>query len=120
MAPLKDQHAIDGCSWSASAPALGNGLVFLAEYDESRVLMNIDGSDMELTLVEAQGELRDVGDVAERTFTSGEVTVRARYTVTWTCPQEDESCEVTRYSAEFTVDKDGRSETLSATGDVGC
>ncbi len=31
LAPLHDQSAIDGCSWSASSSRLGKGYMFLAE-----------------------------------------------------------------------------------------
>jgi hypothetical protein len=120
VAPLKDQQVIDGCSWSASAPTIGAGFVFLAELDESRIVMNIDGWDIELKLVAAQGKLEKVGDVLERTFIAGDATVKARYTVTWVCPEDSESCEVTKFAAKFTVTKGSQSEIVNATGPVGC
>ena len=78
IAPLKDQGAIDGCSWSASAKELGSGFIFLSEYDDSRSLMNIDGSDIELTLVSGRGQLIVVGDVLERTYQASGVLVGAK------------------------------------------
>lgn len=120
VAPLEDQQTIDGCSWSASAATIESGFIFLAEYDESRIVMNIGGSDIELKLAEAQGQLNKVGDVLERMFTADDVTVRARYTVTWVCPEDSESCEVTKFAATFMVTKGSQSETVNATGHVGC
>jgi hypothetical protein len=120
VAPLRDQQTIDGCSWSASAATVGRGFVFLAEYDESRIVMNIGGLDIELRLVQARGQLEKVGDVLERTFIAGDVTVRAQYRVTWVCPEDDESCEVTKFNATFLVTKGNESETVNAEGSVGC
>ena len=120
VAPLDDQQTIDGCSWSASAAGVGDGFVFLAEYDESRIVMNIGGSDVQLKLVEAKGQLKKVGDVLNRTFKAGDITVDARYTATWVCTEGSESCETTKFAVTFRVSKGGQSETVQATGHVGC
>jgi hypothetical protein len=120
VAPLKNQDAIDGCSWSASSDSLGKGYIFLSEFDDSKTLMNIAGSDIELKLVRENGQLKKLGDVLDRTFQAGDVTVKAHYVVTWACPKGDESCEVTRFSITFEVSKGGKTQTVKATGDVGC
>jgi hypothetical protein len=120
VSPLTEQDAIDGCSWSASSKELGDGFVFLAEYDDSRTLMNIDGSDIELDLVDESGNLVAVGDVLERTYQAEGVLVNAKYTTTWVCPDGSESCEVTRYKITFDVSKGSRRQVVQATGDVGC
>jgi hypothetical protein len=92
----------------------------LAEYDESRIVMNISGSDIELKVANGQGQLKKVGDVLERTFTAGDVTVRARFTATWVCPEDSESCETTKFSVTFKVAKGAQSEAVNAEGNVGC
>jgi hypothetical protein len=120
VAPLSDQNAIDGCSWSASAPSTGDGYVFLAEIGDEPTLMHIDGHDLRLELVNQSGRLKKVGDALERTYRSGDVQVRARFKATWVCPVGDESCEVTKYLVTFQVSKGARSQTIEATGDVGC
>ena len=120
VGPLKDQHAIDGCAWSASAPTVGPGLVFLGESDDSLSLMNIGGSDVALALASEHGTLKNVGDVLERTFNAHGVWVKAKYRVTWTCPKGDDSCEVTRFTVSFNVSKGSKQQTVRATGDVGC
>lgn len=120
VAPLKDQHAIDGCAWSASARTVGPGFVFLGEVDDSRSLMNIGGSDVELALASEHGTLEKVGDVMERTFKGHDVLVKAKYRVTWACPKDDDSCEVTRFTVSFDVSKGSKQQTVRAAGDVGC
>ena len=120
VVPLKDQHAIDGCAWSASAPTVGSGFVFLGEIDDSRSLMNIGGSDVDLALTSEHGTLKKVGDVLERTFKAQGVLVRAKYRVTWICPKGDDSCEVTRFNVSFNVSKGSKQQTVRATGEVGC
>jgi hypothetical protein len=120
VAPLKDQHAIDGCAWSASAPTVGSGFVFLGEIDGSRSLMNIGGSDVDLAITSEHGALQKPGDVLERTFKADGVLVNAKYRVTWTCPKDDDSCEVTRFTVSFKVAKGSKQQLVRATGDVGC
>jgi len=120
VAPLKDQEAVDGCSWSASSQDVGRGFVFLAEYDDSRSFMNIDGSDLELALVAERGTLKKVGDAMERAYRADGVLVKAKYKATWVCSASNESCEVTRYKVTFDVSKGSRREVVKATGDVGC
>lgn len=123
LAPLHHQSAIDGCAWSASSTRLGKGFIFLAEHDQSRVLMNIGGTDTELRLVSTQGHLKELGSVATAMYRSKKgAVVYATYRTTWLCPEDDtsESCEVTRFNATYEVSTGTRRQTVHATGDVGC
>lgn len=97
--------------------------MFLAEYDQSKAIMNIGGSDTELRLVSTTGHLRKLGSVATATFRSSNgAVVYATYRTTWLCPKDDtsESCEVTRFNATYEVTTDKRRQTVNAIGDVGC
>ena len=123
LGPLHDQTAIDGCSWSASSSHVGEGFIFLAEYDQSRVLMNIDGKDTELKRISTNGHLRKLGGVATMVYRSKKgAVVYATYRATWLCPKDDtsESCEVTRFNATYAISTRTRRQTINATGDVGC
>lgn len=117
---LKDQHAIDGCSWSASSSEVGKGVIFLGEIDDSRTLMNIDGRDVELKLVREEGKVRSLGDTLTREFAGPDVKVYATYKVTWVCPKGSESCEVTRFSLTLRVQSQSGEHVVQAKGDVGC
>ena len=123
IAPLNDQSAIDGCSWSASSHRTGKGFIFLAEYDESRVLMNIAGTDTELQRISTRGHLKKLGSVATSIYRSKSGTiVYATYQTTWLCPKDDasESCEVTKFNATYEVSTGTRHQVINATGSVGC
>ena len=122
VAPIADQTAIDGCSWSASSVRAGKGFIFLAEYDLSRILMNIDGVDVELKLGSRKGHLKKLGSVANMTYRAKGIAVDATYRTTWLCPEDDtsESCEVTRFKATYEVFNGSRHQVVHATGDVGC
>jgi hypothetical protein len=120
LAPLQNQDRVPGCAWLASAPSLGEGYMFMAEYDDSAAWMNIDGDDAVLELVEARGSLHSVGDVMERIYRAAGVDVLARYTVTWVCPADTESCEVTRFGATFEVTTADHIQIVAASGAMGC
>jgi hypothetical protein len=120
--PLTDQYAIEGCSWNAASPALGSGRIFLAELDESKVLMHIDGQDTVLTTDKPNSDhaLNKVGDTIERTYRSNAIVVTATYTATWVCQEDSESCEVTEYTVTYTVSKNGQQQIVQAQGSMGC
>lgn len=120
VAPLSDQDAVDGCSWSASSTSVGVGYIFLAEYGDEPTFMHIDGKDLQLKLVSESGKLKKVGDTLERTYRSGDVEVTAHFKAIWVCPEDQTSCEVTKYRVTFHVTKGAMSQTVEATGDVGC
>lgn len=120
LAELENQDRVPGCAWLASAPSLGDGYMFMAEYDDSAAWMNIEGEDTVLEFVEERGTLQSVGDVMERTYKAAGVDVLARYEVTWVCPADTESCEVTRFGATFEVTTADRIQIVAASGATGC
>lgn len=120
LAPLVNQDRVPGCAWLASAPSLGEGYMFMAEYDDSAAWMNIEGDDIVLELGEERGVLKSVGDVMERTYRAPGVDVHARYEVTWVCPADTESCEVTRFGATFEVSTGDHIQIVAASGAMGC
>jgi hypothetical protein len=119
---LKNQGAIDGCSWSATAEPFGKAFIFLAEYDESVVIMNIGGKDVHLVAEPKRSTARfgKVGSRLSRTYTAPGILVKAVYTATWVCPANDESCEVTKFEVVFTVEAGAASQVVEGRGDVGC
>nr|CAS02448.1 putative integron gene cassette protein [uncultured bacterium] len=121
LAPLHNQSAVDGCSWSASSRGVGKGYIFLAEYDQSKILMNIGGVDTDLRLISSRGNLSRLGSVATDVYRSQAGTVvYATYRTTWRCPVGQESCEVTRFDATYEVTTGSRRQVVHGTGAVGC
>ena len=123
VSPLRDQSAIDGCSWSASSSRIGKGYIFLAEYDQSRLLMNIDGVDTELRRISTLGDLKRIGSVMTDVYRSKKgAVVYSTYRTTWLCPVDgtEESCEVTRFDVTFEITTGTRRQVVHTKGDVGC
>lgn len=97
--------------------------MFLAEYDQSRVPMNIDGVDTELQLISTRGDLRRAGSILTRVYRSRKgAVVYGTYRATWLCPLGDteDPCEVNRFDATFEVTTGTRRQTVHAQGEVGC
>lgn len=120
LAQLQNQDRVPGCAWLATAPSLGEGYMFMAEYDDSAAWMNIAGDDVLLELVEERGALKSVGDVMERIYRAAGVEVLARYQVTWVCPEDSENCEVTRFGATYEVTTADHIQIVAASGAMGC
>jgi hypothetical protein len=117
---LPPADIVDGCGWNASADGKA---FFSAALDQSAVRMRIGGKTVNLQpddSVEAEGSLDAVGNQWRQVFRQGDMEVHAEFTVTWVCPPNDESCEVTRYNVRFTVTDGSWTEVIDATGDVGC
>lgn len=119
---LQDQRAIEGCAWSASSSEVGAGLILLAEYDESVVVMNVEGADVRLSLDPGSqtGHPAGVGERVTKVYTAPSIRVEATYTATWVCPPNQEGCEVTRFDVTFVVRRGDQVETIRGAGDVGC
>ena len=123
LSPLRDQSAIDGGSWSASSRAIGKGYIFLAEYDQSRVLMNLDGVDTELQRTSTHGNLKRIGSVMTDVYRSKKgAVVYGTYRTTWLCPLNGtgDSCEVTKFDVTFEVTTGTRRQIVHTEGSVGC
>jgi len=90
VAPLNNQNAIRGCSWRAwistpsSSPEMPS-FILIADRDDSRAIMNIDGSDVVLKVDGKSGPLPSIGDVIERGYNAPGIEVNAIYTVTSDC-----------------------------------
>ena len=93
--------------------------MFLAEYDDSEILMNLDGTDLNLELVEDDGGM-GLGELRVRRYRAPGVDVVTRFTITGVCPADSEGCETTHYDATFEVRTNSRVEFVEATGSVGC
>jgi len=125
VAPLIKQDAIRGCSWQAWIPTPSSTgaapLIFLADRDDSRAVMNVDGSDVVLKVEGKSGPLPKIGDVIERKYGAPGIEIKATYKVTSDCSESpNESCEVSGYSVTLEVKKDGRTQVVQAKGAVGC
>jgi hypothetical protein len=119
---LNDPNAIEGCGWDATSNSLGNAVIFLAEYDESVIIMNINRKDVHLKLDPRQttGNINKVGDRLTSVYTAPGIIVKAVYTVTSTCPENDDSCEVTEFDVVYTARAGNVSEVVKGHGEVGC
>ncbi len=119
---LRDPAVVRGCSWTASSTDIGSGLIFLAEYDESLIVMNINGTDIRLSRdpSSAAGRPTSVGDRVVKVYTAESARVETTYTATWVCPPDTEGCEVTRFDVTFVVKRGDQIETVEAVGAVGC
>jgi hypothetical protein len=125
---LKDPLAIRGCAWSAWIPSrspssagVGEGLIFLADRDDSRAVMNIGGKDVTLAVEGAFSRLPVRGELLRRTYRAPGIEVLAEYTTTDDCSKSNnEACELSTYSVRFEVQQGGQTQVVSAMGTVGC
>jgi hypothetical protein len=120
---VKDSHSMDGAGCSLQLPAdyrkHNERYVFLSDYDNA--LVNIDGKDTRLKLVdyhEPEGEAKK-GDRSTWNYADAEIGVRVDYIVTGVCDPGDEACEVTFYDATITVTRGARKAVVRVKGDCG-
>ena len=88
---------------------------------EDNAMMNIDGRDVRLNLVNRAGPKNEkVGSHSTELYQAQGIKVTARYVTTAICEPNDENCESTSYDATFTVMKGKRQQTVKLTGVCGC
>ena len=123
---LRPSKPPDGCGCNLQFPTdyrkHNDRYVFLSDLVDSTGKMNIDGRNVELTMLrdeETKGNMR-VGDRFFQTYGLENLRVRIDYTVTRICNPSDEGCEVTWYSAAITVTRGGSSQRARVLGVCGC
>jgi hypothetical protein len=115
----------DGCGCSLQSPSdhqkHNQRFLFLSDFGDI-VQMNIDDVDRRLKLANStKGKGKPVvGNRHSETYISGETKVKIDWTVSEVCDPQDESCEVTWYSAVITVNRSGRIGKVTARGMCGC
>jgi hypothetical protein len=125
---IKNSKVVDGCGCYFQFPAeskkKGSKLfVFWSESDEE-ALMNIDGRDEKLKLVNAtepKGGFK-VGARTSMKYTNSDrsVTIIMDRVITRVCPKDDEDCEFIGYDATITITKGDLKQEVKVTGGCGC
>jgi hypothetical protein len=113
----------DGCGIYVREESQGSREeIFFASYDETLVLMQIDGEvvTLEVSAEESRGQLRELGDVMHRVYASGSTSVQAEFTVTRVCPPTARECDGVGISADFILRKGDATRTFRGTGVSGC
>ncbi len=95
--------------------------IFRSDFSD-KAWMNLDGKDLELSLVSppASGRRERVGARRNEIYKSGSYKIEIQYVTTRICPPKDESCEAVWYSAMITVTKNGLSGKIKTIGLCGC
>jgi len=117
---------VQGCGCYFQFPSEGRNstrYLFFEDFSEESPLMNIDGKDVRLKLVnssEPADGIAKKGERFSRNYVSGDVRVRVDFVTTSVCAPGDEACESTGYAVTVTVVKGGRKQTVKAVGGCGC
>ncbi len=124
---VEDKSFQDGCGCSLQFPEdekKNRERYVLLHNFENIALMNIDGQDIRLELIENresahQDSIRK-GERSSELYQAGKLGVRVNYLVTKVCDPNDEACEVTWYDATITVTRDNQKKVLKTKGTCGC
>jgi hypothetical protein len=124
IAAIRDSDAFDGAGCSLQLLAgnvrTKNRMIFESNY-EGDALMNIDGEDIKLRLVRGHEPNKRPGRGDRSTFAyrAGDIGVRVDFVVTGVCAPEDESCEVTQYTATIRISRGKSKRVVKAVGICG-
>ena len=89
-----------------------------------RALITVNGKPLMLAPTGMKRRLKSknrlsVGDEYVFNFEAESVRVTTTAKVTWACPKDSDSCEVTRYRAKIVVETNGASTSIDARGECG-
>jgi hypothetical protein len=95
--------------------------VFQSDLAAIPAWMNIDGNDVSLKLIYASPASNGVllGSRSYKKYQAKGISVLIRYVVNAICPEENPDCDEAGYIATITVSKDGRRQSIKATGMCG-
>ena len=90
--------------------------------NQKEAWMNIDGTDVKLTLVSrTDPKSRErVGSRSTRKYAAQEIILDVTYVATRVCGVNEENCESTDYDATFKLSIQGRQRIIKAKGGCGC
>ncbi len=90
--------------------------IFVSNFD-GQAIVNVDGSDIHLTLVKSQGpDVKRRGELGEHStysYTGADIDVEVDYLVSEGCPI-NKSCTTTRYDAILTVKRGKAHKSVAA------
>ena len=117
-----DEDFESGCGCSV-ANSKDETLIFSELQEKAPAIVRISGQKKVLkwmSTTEKSGSPKK-GDAFIRVYGNGSAKLKLNYKTTFVCGKSDESCEVTRYSVNTTLE-DGKkkSEMKNLKGDCGC
>jgi len=124
---IRDRNLVEGCGCGLTVPnelkKKVPGFIFTSSAEHmSKAWMNIDGRDVELSLMKmTYGDKGDkVGSRSTERYAGSGIEVSAVLIVTRTCDPDDENCESADYEGTFVVRKGRQKQTIRLTGSCGC
>lgn len=116
------QDVASDCSCSVTN-SKGELLVVSDIQDKAPAVVRVNGKKEELKWIsstEKSGTPKK-GDSFSRAYGNANLKLKLEYKTTFVCGKDDESCEVTRYSVDATLEEGKRkSEMKNLKGDCGC
>ena len=112
----------------------GASISFNKKDDENRRYVFVENMDEEpfmkmngkivfpkyVRTISSQGDSK-IGDKSIEVYTiNGDVKMEVEWTITWLCPKNDESCEVTYYDVVMTLTQHSSKKIYKLFGRVGC
>jgi hypothetical protein len=105
----------------AASRDLGRNYVLQSDLGATLAWMNIDGKDIRLKLSYASSATNGVllGSRSYKKFSARGISVLIRYVVNAVCAEENPDCDEVGHLATISVNKNGRRQTIKATGMCG-
>ncbi|RZA04326.1 MAG: hypothetical protein EOP11_15365 [Proteobacteria bacterium] len=119
----KDFEGGCGCSVGRSHGENFQTLVFASFEERSPALVKLDGQVRSLPFSSSSEKARAprVGDRFTKVYSDGSLRLTLRHKTTAVCAKEDESCEVTNYRVDASLEQGRERRVLkSLEGDCGC
>lgn len=119
---LETSENPSGCSCSMTN-SKGEYLLSADLLDKASVTVRIEGQKKILHFVSSTEKTGDPkkGDSFTRIFSDGTIKLKLNYRTLFACPPDSESCEVTRYSVDGTLEAGKRtSKFKNLRGECGC
>lgn len=122
LEPLKPDDVKMGCSCGVRSATKATYVSTDIEAN-APAIVSINGKKTQLKFMNVTGESEKpkLGDKVTKVYGEGDMRLILNHTTTFVCPENSDSCEVTRYSTDIKVRKGKeRFELKDLEGDCGC
>ena len=118
---LETQEAGGDCGcyfYLAGKPEKESFVLYWPFHDESGV-MKINGKLTYLDITDRELKY-NLGEETSFLLKNNDTVVTGKCKVSWICPEDDESCEITKYTGKMSITRDKQTTDVAIQGSCGC
>jgi len=118
---LLESEVASGCGCAFRSPKQAEGIDYLLQWElEEPATMFVNGEVVRLKVETSSFYAKRIGEKSDIKLSSPTVSARGSMISTWVCPRKQESCELSRFKGQLSVQTPKGRAILPLVGYCGC